>query len=84
MRRLETLDTGHRHSTEWPNLASHVSRSGGPGIVSLSVVFCPVILLLILLFFFTVTQEGDQNSRSVILLYYLIELKCIEQRTNSS
>jgi hypothetical protein len=73
---------GHRRSTasERPNLASHVSRSRGPGIVSLSVEFYPVIPPLILLFLFT--QEADQNCRSVIF-HYLIELK-FEQRTNSS
>lgn len=32
---------GHRHSAEGPNLASHVSRSGGPWIVSLSVGLYP-------------------------------------------
>ena len=74
----------HRHSNERSSLASHVSGSGGPGIVSLSVVICPVMPLLILLFLlFLFTQESDQNSRLVDLLY-LIELKSIEQRTNFS
>jgi hypothetical protein len=66
----------HRHSIERLN---HVIRSGCPGIVSISVVFYPVMSLLILLFLFT--QEGNQNCRSVIFLY-LVKLKSIEQRTS--
>jgi E3 ubiquitin-protein ligase NEDD4 len=48
--------------------------------VSLSVVFYrdPVMPMLILLFSFT--QEGDQNSRSVVFL----ELKCIQQPTTAT
>ena len=67
----ETFPTemmGHRHSTERPNLARHVSRSGGPAIVSLSVILYLVDPLLILLLLFT--QESDQNYRSVMFLLH--------------
>ena len=73
---------GHRHNTERPNLASHVTTSRGPGIVSLSVVSNYPVMLILFLLFVCFIQEGDQNCRSVIFLY-LIKLKCIDQRINS-
>jgi hypothetical protein len=75
---MDTRDTAT--APKRPNHVSHVSRSGDPGIVSLyGILPCDALLILLSLF----TQEGDQDCRSVIY-FYVIQLKSIEQRTNSS